>query len=86
MIGIPNEKPTIKNYVSSDVKFYTIEDMQRLTGWSENTIQKLFNDPSFPASNYGRAKIVEAHALITFFSIRHEKSREVFWKSFNAGG
>ena len=52
MIGIPNEKPTIKNYVSSDVKFYTIEDMQRLTGWSENTIQKLFNDPSFPASNY----------------------------------
>ena len=32
MIGIPNEKPTIKNYVSSDVKFYTIEDMQRLTG------------------------------------------------------
>ena len=41
MIGIPNEKPTIKNYVSSDVKFYTIEDMQRLTGWSENTIQKL---------------------------------------------
>lgn len=86
MIGIPNEKPTIKNYVSSDVKFYTIEDMQRLTGWSENTIQKLFNDPSFPASNYGRTKIVEVHALITFFSIRHEKSREVFWKSFNAGG
>lgn len=80
MIGIPNEKPTIKNYVSSDVKFYTIEDMQRLTGWSENTIQKLFNDPSFPASNYGRTKIVEAHALITFFSIRHEKSHEVFWK------
>ena len=47
MIGIPNEKPTIKSYVSSNVKFYTTEDMQRLTGWSEKTIQNCLMTQAF---------------------------------------
>ena len=68
-------------YISSEVRFYTIENVQEMTGWSKKTVQKLFNDPRFPASDYGRIKVVEAHALIDYFSKRHEKDRERHWQS-----
>ena len=66
-------------YISSEPLFYKIKDIQQMTGWSENIVQKLFNGPNFPAANYGRTKVVEAHALIQFFSKRHEKERERYW-------
>ena len=68
-------------YISSEARFYTIENIQEMTGWSKKTVQKLFNDPRFPASDYGRIKVVEAHALIDYFSKRHEKDRERHWQS-----
>ena len=67
-------------YVSSDVKFYTISDLKRMLGWSENTVQKLFNDPKFPSSDFGRIKVVEAHALIDYFSKKHIKQNDGYWK------
>lgn len=67
-------------YVSSDVKFYTISDLKEMLGWSENTVQKLFNDPKFPSSNFGRIKVVEAHALIDYFSKKHIKQNDGYWK------
>lgn len=69
-----------KTYISSEVKFYTIGDLIKLLGWSESTVQKLFNDPKFPSANYGRSKVVEAHALIDFFSKKHDKDREAYWR------
>ena len=66
--------------VSSEVRFYTIEQLRELTGWSETTIQKLFNDPSFPSSDYGKTKLVEAHALIDYFSKKHMRQREHYWR------
>lgn len=66
-------------YLSSEVKFYTISDLKKMLGWSEGTVQKLFNDPKFPASDFGRIKVVEAHALIDYFSKRHEKNKDRFW-------
>ncbi len=66
-------------YISSEPRFYKIKDIQQMTGWSENIVQKLFNGPNSPAANYGRTKVVEAHALIQFFSKRHEKERERYW-------
>lgn len=71
---------TRKMYISSDVRFYTIGELMEMLGWSETTVQRLFNDPKFPASNYGRGKVVEAHALIDFFSRRHDKDREPYWR------
>lgn len=68
-----------KLYISSEVKFYTISNLVDMLGWSEMTVQKLFNDPKFPAANYGRCKVVEAHALIDFFSKRHDKEMERYW-------
>ena len=55
-----------KMYISSEVRFYTINDLIGLLGWSEATVQKLFNDPKFPAANFGRNKVVEGHALIDY--------------------
>ena len=68
-----------KVYVSSEVRFYTISDLIKLLGWSENTVQKLFNDPKFPSTDFGKAKVVEAHALINYFSERHMKNLEPYW-------
>ena len=69
-----------KQYISSEVRFYTISDLQEMLGWSNATVQKLFNDPKFPAADFGKQKIVEAHALIDYFSKRHEKNMEKYWR------
>lgn len=52
----------------------------KLLNWSKTTVQRLFNDPKFPAANYGKGKVVEVHALIDFFSRRHDKEREAYWR------
>lgn len=71
---------TYKTYISSEARFYTVKDLQEMLGWSMNTVLKLFNDPQFPASDFGKTKVVEAHALINFFSKRHERNNERYWK------
>ena len=69
-----------QTYISSEVKFYTISDLKNMLGWSENAVQKLFNDPKFPSSDFGRIKVVEAHALIDYFSKKHLKQNDGYWK------
>ena len=69
-----------QTYISSEVKFYTISDLKNMLGWSENTVQKLFNAPKFPSSDFGRIKVVEAHALIDYFSKKHLKQNDGYWK------
>ena len=67
-------------YISSEVRFYTIDQLRKMLGWSEMTVQKLFNDPSFPSSDFGKTKVVEAHALIDYFSKKHVKVKERYWR------
>lgn len=69
-----------QTYISSEVKFYTISDLKNMLGWSENTVQKLFNDPKFPSSDFGRIKVIEAHALIDYFSKKRLKQNGGYWK------
>ena len=69
-----------QTYISSEVKFYTISDLKNMLGWSENTVQKLFNDPKFPSSDFGRIKVVEAHALIKKIKKKHLKQNDGYWK------
>ena len=75
----PEEIEKIETIV--EVKFYTIPDLQKLLGWSETTEQKLFNDPNFPSADFGKSKVVEAHALIEYFSTKHVKMRERYWRT-----
>lgn len=63
-----------------EIRFYTVEDLMGMLGWSKTTVLKLFNDPKFPSTDYGKNKVVEAHALIDYFSVRHEKCRDRHWK------
>lgn len=69
-----------KVYVSSEVRFYTIYDLMKMLGWSENTVQKMFNDPKFPSADFGKVKVVEAHALIDYFSKKHIKGNDGYWR------
>ena len=66
--------------MSNEVRFYGIKEVVELIGWSEKTVQKLFNDPKFPAADYGKNKVVEARALRKFFSERHDRDRELYWR------
>lgn len=61
-------------HISSEVRFYTVSDVMEMTSWSKKVVLRLFNDPDFPAAELGKAKVVEAHALIDYFSVR--RSRE----------
>ena len=65
---------------SNTVEFYNINQVVEMTGWSENTVQKLFNDPKFPSSDFGKTKIIEKTALLNYFSMKHIKSRDRYWK------
>ena len=71
---------THKQSISSELRFYTVSELQELLGWRERTVLKLFNDPSFPAADFGRTKVVEAHAAIEYFSRRHDRDRERYWQ------
>ena len=74
------EKETAKQYLSSEVRFYTVQDLVKMLGWPELTVKRMFNDPQFPSADYGRLKVVEAHALIAFFSVKHRKVEEKYWE------
>ena len=70
------ENKNITEYKSEEIpveiRFYTIADLQEMLGWSETTVQKLFKDPNFPSA---------AHALIEYFSTKHVKKRERYWRT-----
>lgn len=73
------ELPTCE--IPVEIRFYTIADLQKMLGWSETTVQKLFKDPNFPSADFGKSKVVEAHALIDYFSTKHVKTRERYWRT-----
>lgn len=63
-----------------DIVFYTIDDVIKMTHWSRQTVQKLFNDPAFPYTDFGRQKLVTNVALIEYFSVQRKKSNERHWR------
>ena len=80
-----NEKYTVKELsvdeIPVEIRFFTISDLQEMLGWSETTVLKLFNDPNFPSADFGKGKVVEEHALIEYFSTKHVKTRERYWRT-----
>jgi predicted DNA-binding transcriptional regulator AlpA len=59
--------------LAKSIRFLTIDDVAGMTGWSRAIIAEMFNMPDFPSCNYGKSKLVEAHALIDFFSVPRRK-------------
>lgn len=74
-----NSRMIYETYISSEVRFYSIPELAKMMGWSEKTVQMMFNDPKFPSSDFGRSKVVEAHALIEYFSRRHVREEDRHW-------
>lgn len=55
------------------IQFVSIKEFSKLTGWSEKTVQELYNRADFPATNYGKEKKAEVHAIIQYFSVPRRK-------------
>ena len=46
----------------------TIKDVVEISGWSEETVRKMFRKDDFPAITYGKCKLVVADALKEYLS------------------
>jgi len=77
-ISLDEELERITNVVASlkelndnvkSLAFITINDFCKLTGWSKNTVQNLYNSPDFPSCDLGKEKIAEVHAVIDYFKV-----------------
>ena len=62
-------------------EFFTIKDVVTMLGCSERSAQKLFNDPKFPSCDYFKQKVVHRDAFHEFFSKRHEKDSNTYWRN-----
>lgn len=59
------------------LRFITIKEFMKMSGWSQTTVQNLYNCPDFPCCDYGKEKIAEIHALIKYFSVPRRKRKEL---------
>ncbi len=57
-----------KMYRSPEVIILSSQDIIELSNWSEEDVDLLFWDSRFPAGELGENKIIEIHALISFFA------------------
>lgn len=55
------------------IQFISIKEFSKLTGWSEKTVQELYNKPNFPSTDYGKEKKAEVHAIIDYFKVPRRK-------------
>ena len=79
--GLPDSNNnTVIQYLSSEAVFYSIDDVIKMTGWSRKVVQRLFNAEDFPVSNLGKRKLVEAHALVAYFSVSRLREEESRWE------
>ena len=46
----------------------TIKDVVEISGWSEETVRKMFRQDTFPAITYGKCNMVVADALKEYLS------------------
>ena len=55
------------------IQFVSIKEFMDLTGWSEKTVQELYNKPDFPCTDFGKEKKAEVHAVIEYFKVPRRK-------------
>ena len=52
----------------NSLNLLTIKDVVEISGWSEETVRKMFRKDDFPAITYGKCKMVVADALKEYLS------------------
>ena len=55
------------------LRFITIQEFSKITGWSIPTVQNLYNRSDFPSTNYGKEKKAEIHAIVEYFKVPRRK-------------
>lgn len=55
------------------IQFISIKEFSTLTGWSEKTVQDLYNKADFPSTDFGKEKKAEVHAIIDYFKVPRRK-------------
>ena len=55
------------------IQFISIKEFSQLSGWSEKTVQELYNKPDFPSTDLGKEKKAEVHAIIDYFKVPRRK-------------
>ena len=63
------DKLDLLNDKANIIQFVSIKDFCKLTGWSEKTVQELYNRPDFPSCDYGKEKKAEVHAILKYFEV-----------------
>ena len=56
------------------IQFVAIKEVSNMTGWSEKTVQELYNRPDFPSTDFGKEKKAEVHAIIKYFEVPRRKN------------
>lgn len=55
------------------IQFISIKEFSKMTGWSEKTVQDLYNRADFPSTDFGKEKKAEVHAIIDYFKVPRRK-------------
>lgn len=55
------------------LRFISIKELAKITGWSEKTVQTLYNRSDFPSTDYGKEKKAEIHAIVEYFKVPRRK-------------
>lgn len=55
------------------IQFISIKEFSSLTGWSEKTVQELYNRADFPSTDFGKEKKAEVHAILEYFKVPRRK-------------
>ena len=58
------------------IQFISIKEFSKLTGWSEKTVQELYNRADFPSTDFGKEKKAEVHAIIDYFKVPRIKKED----------
>ena len=55
------------------LQFITIKEFAQVSGWTEATVQKIFNRPDFPSCDFGKTKVAEINAVREYFRVPRRK-------------
>lgn len=59
----------------NQIVMLTREDVKKLTGWGEKTVQKLFtNEPDFPRLQFGQRELVSNIAFLEWTKARRSET------------
>lgn len=60
---------------SNMIKFIGIKEFTQIRNCSLKIAQDIFNEQSFPSENYGKTKVAEISAIISWYQQKRDKNK-----------